>query len=248
MPPVVPHARPVNFDFPSTHWTLVGEACRGTPDERREALGQLLRRYIGPLQAYVRRRWRLGEAEAEELVQDFFATHVIEREVLAHADQVRGRFRDFLQTVLNNSVREEFRRGRRLKRGGGTVGLLDEVPEPAGAGGNVSRMFDIEWARAVLVEAAERMRLHCERIDRADLWRVFDARVLGPTLREGEVVSYHELVERFGIESPEKASNLLMTAKRMYARSLRAVVGEYALGEAAVEEEIADLHRILGGG
>jgi len=44
------------------------------------------------------------------------------------------------------------------------------------------------------------------------------------------------------------SSNLLITAKRMFARRLRAVVGEYMGEDGEVEQEIADLRAILGRG
>jgi len=58
---------PRDVDFPSTHWTLVGDTCRGTPQERREALEKLLRRYIKPLTAFVSAARRLDRNEAEEV-------------------------------------------------------------------------------------------------------------------------------------------------------------------------------------
>jgi hypothetical protein len=44
--------------------------------------------------------------------------------------------------------------------------------------------------------------------------------------------------------SPEQASNVLITAKRMFARALRSVVAKYA-DAGDVETEIRDLKSIL---
>jgi hypothetical protein len=63
-------------------------------------------------------------------------------------------------------------------------------------------------------------------------------------LRQGEPVPLAELVRRFGV-SADQASNLLATAKRMFARNLRQVVGEYAEGDEDVEDEIRTLRGIL---
>jgi hypothetical protein len=57
--------------------------------------------------------------------------------------------------------------------------------------------------------------------------------------------SYQELVERFGFSSPTQASNMLVTAKRTYARVLRSVIGEYARDEQEIDDELADLQAIL---
>jgi hypothetical protein len=76
---------------------------------------------------------------------------------------------------------------------------------------------------------------------------VFESRVVSP-IREGtEPSDYRELVRRFGFQSPSQASNVLMTAKRMYARLLRSVVGQYARSDREIETEIAELRSILAG-
>ena len=45
--------------------------------------------------------------------------------------------------------------------------------------------------------------------------------------------------------SSAQAANLLVTAKRMYARLLRLAVGEYESDPDAIDHEIADLRRLL---
>ena len=105
--------------------------------------------------------------------------------------------------------------------------------------------FDIAWARQVLARAIDQMRAECVRSDRADLWGVFECRILGPLLDGTEPLEYQALVERFGLASPAQASNVLMTGKRMFARSLRSVVAEYERDESEIDAEIADLRKIL---
>jgi len=74
---------------------------------------------------------------------------------------------------------------------------------------------------------------------------VFECRVVKPILDGSPPADYRELVERFGFRSPSQASNALTTAKRMYARSLRAAVGQYAGDHAEIETELADLKQAL---
>ena len=80
------------------------------------------------------------------------------------------------------------------------------------------------------------------------MWGLFDCRVVRPMLEGAPAPDYRELVDRFGFPSPVQASNALVTAKRMYVRILRAVIGEYADDEREIDSEIADLHRILASG
>ena len=53
-------------------------------------------------------------------------------------------------------------------------------------------------------------------------------------------VSYQEV-----IQPDSQAANLLVTAKRTFARVLQSVIAEYALGEEEIEAEIAELKSIL---
>jgi hypothetical protein len=92
------------------------------------------------------------------------------------------------------------------------------------------------------------MRQECDAAERSEIWGVFQARELGPALNEADPVPYADLVQRYGFLSPSQASNILVTAKRMFVRALRAVVSEYALTDDEIDEELLDLRRILSRG
>ena len=70
--------------------------------------------------------------------------------------------------------------------------------------------------------------------------------VLDPALDGSEPEPYDRLIKRFGFASPAVASNALVTAKRMFERNLRAVVGEYAGDNSDVDREIAELRAAVG--
>ena len=59
--------------------------------------------------------------------------------------------------------------------------------------------------------------------------------------------TYEELVEKFGFETPTKASNALITAKRIFSRKLQEVVREYVETDEELAEELADLRAIAAG-
>ena len=92
---------------------------------------------------------------------------------------------------------------------------LDAVPEPTQDDPAV-RAFETEWAQ-----------------------------VLAPATDAAEPTCYEALVAELGLSSPAQASNLLMTGKRMFARNLRGVIQSYASNGDEVEEELADLARVL---
>jgi hypothetical protein len=118
---------------------------------------------------------------------------------------------------------------------------MEEVDAALPAAAEKSDVFDVAWGREVLREALRRMKANCEKWGRVDLWEVFYGRVVGPAFDGVPVVEYEALMPRFGWASASQASNALVTAKRMFERELRGVIGEYARDEGEVEEELRDL-------
>ena len=122
---------------------------------------------------------------------------------------------------------------------------MDELQDRLAVDGHNTDVYDVAWARQVLAEALRRMEQRCLAAGREDTWGVFQKRFVSPILERTEPAPYEHLVREFGFRSPSQAANALTTAKRMFARSLRGVVGEYCAGEDEVEEEIRGLMEIL---
>jgi len=216
--------------FPATQWTLVALAAQPDPVARREALGRLLARYLPALIAHLIHRKGLRPDKAEDLVQEFVASKILEKDLLARADRRLGKLRTFLLTSLDRFVSNRLRDEGARKRSpqDGVLVSLDERLGGLPPGQEPSAAFEINWARGVIAEALDLMRRECEESGRPELWALFEARVVGPILDNKPPVDYATLVERFGFASPSQASNALTTAKRMYARALRAAVSQYA--------------------
>src|SRR5207244_4296378 len=90
-----------------------------------------------------------------------------------------------------------------------------------------------------------RMREQCQIEGREQLWEIFTARVVSPAFEGGDPMPYQQLIDRFGLQTPLQASNALTTAKRMFAKTLRTIVAEYANSPDAVEREIGELKEVL---
>ena len=230
-------------EFPMTQWSLVARAGHADP----EALGQLLGHYLSALRAHLVRRRRLAPEKADDLLQDFITSKILEKDLIARADRQLGKLRTFLLTALDRFVHNQLRNERAKKRApaDGVVFTLDERQDGSPVGERPSEVFDVEWARGVIAEALEQMRQECEATDRLDLWGVFKCRVVGPTLDGTPPVGYAELIRRFGFRSPSQASNALTTAKRMYARALRSAVAQYAMDSQEIESELIELKEVL---
>jgi len=232
--------------FPTTHWSLVARAGQDAAEAKRQALGELLTRYLPALRAHLLHGKRLPPEDADDLLQEFVAAKILEKELLGRADAELGRFRTFLLISLDRFLIDRFREDGARKRSPGE-GRLRVLGDEAGQlpANQPSDAFDLAWARNVIDQTVQVMRAECESSGREDVWGVFECRLLGPMLHGAEPIPYEDLVKRFGLQSPSQASNLLMTAKRVFARALRAVVGEYARESDEIEAEIRELMEVL---
>jgi len=229
--------RPQTSGFPSTHWSLIFSARVEDSQTRREALDELMRLYLPPLRAHLLYRLRIEPNRVDDLLQDFVARQILERELLAKAEAARGRFRSFLLKSLQNYVFAELRDDVRKE-----AALRLEPPDRA-----TCDVFEVEWARQLLQESLRRMKLECAREGVSTRWDFFVCRVVLPTLTGKPSPAYEALIERFGFRSAEHAANSLVTAKRQFERTVRAVVAEmeHLRDDAEIDSEIADLCRTL---
>lgn len=231
--------------FPSTHWTQLARTGGGDTTAQREALETVLSIYWPALLTHLTAIKRISRHRAEDLLQGFIASKVLEQQLISRAERGRGRFRTFILSALDRFVISEFRKEAAKKRAPDALVPLEDREYGIPAKEDVAREFDVAWAREVLKEALRRMRAECETSERPKLWELFDRRVLQPAFGDTRMPPYDELVTDLGITSPSEAYNLLVTAKRMYARYLEAVVGEYAASQGGIREEIGSLFAIL---
>ncbi|MEM9419604.1 MAG: hypothetical protein AAGA25_11230 [Planctomycetota bacterium] len=232
--------------FPTTIWSLVREADHERTVVRTAALDQLLRQYAPAMVSHLVRRKRLSPEHAEDVVQGFIVEKVLEKGLVGKADAGRGKFRTLLLTALDRYLVSNFLAAGAQKRGGGRVSSLEGLGAPVADTSKDADAFEVEWSRRLMDQAIARMQDECKTSDRPDVWGVFHDRLLQPTLEHAEPPSYDDLVERYQIKNPTQASNLLITGKRMFARTLRSVIADYAGDdEALIQNEMNDLMQIL---
>jgi hypothetical protein len=210
---------------------------------KRLLLAEVLQRYLPALQVHLAIGKRLPPDSVEDLLQAFVADRLLEQNILQFADRSRGcKFRSFLLTSLDHFVANAQRHERTAKR----------APEHADsrhietlAACEQRDAFDVAWARQLLQQTMQQMHDECAANGRLDIWEVFNGRICRPILESLPAVSYEELGQRLDLESPSQATNLLVTAKRMFQRHLRALVAEYAGDETQIDQEIRELVWLL---
>jgi hypothetical protein len=186
------------------------------------------------------------KAQAEIILQDFSEDKILKTGWLQRADRSRGKFRDFLKTSLRNFVLDYLKRAE-FKEPPIPLELVEqELPSPQAA----SEAFDLMWVGTVLTETLRRMEEDCrdpakDQPRRSHIWEMFQIRLLDPILNDAAQVPYEQLVERFSLKSPTDASNMLLTAKRMFKTHLDRLIAEYAGQDAATAAEIRALETFL---
>ncbi len=227
--------------FPATQWTELARATLHGDAAGRAALESLCRAYWEPVRrAILAKGWERDDAE--DLAQGFFLDFM-ERGVLNRADRERGKFRTFLQGVLDHWLIDEWRRRHAERRGGGQEAVsweeLSEVMEPEMEGGQVE-VFDVAWAEAVMQAALARVM--GELAGRHGDGR---AAVLGAFLGVGgEVVSYEEGGRRVGLTLAAFKSEVLGWRRRL-RECLRAEVRRTVGAPHEIDEEMEYLRRLL---
>jgi RNA polymerase sigma factor (sigma-70 family) len=239
-----PGERNVNR-FVTTRWSLVRAAGHEAGSEGRKALETLCELYWYPLYAYVRRRGHQA-AQAQDLTQAFFAD-VLERNVLAVADEQRGRFRVFLLQTLKNFLSTERRKQAAGKRGSGRPQLSLDFEagenryrhEPADLI-TPEQLFERRWALTLLEQALHQLRSEYQTSGRSELFEALEPQLQGYSAKS----TYAELAEQ--LETSEGA--LKVAAHRLrhrYREILRATIAETVSSPEEVDEELRDLLNVF---
>ncbi len=129
-----------------TSWTTIRTAHTPGP-EGQAAMGELIGRYHDAVLRYLRLKLRDSNL-ADEVFQEFWTKLLTHK--LAGADYNKGRFRDYLRTVLHRLIIDHFR-GRKLQ----TLppgDLLDPSQPDAD--------YDRVWREAVLKRALTRLETY----------------------------------------------------------------------------------------
>ena len=240
-PPAAPPPLTAPARFPATHASVVHRVRSADPAVRARALETIAAVYWAPLYTHVRLTHRAERADAEDLVQGFFA-EALRRDLLARWDAARGRFRTYLRACLDAYVLNERKAARRLKRGGGAapVGLdvaeLERrVAEGAAAGGDADRAFHDEWVRAVFDRALARFRDRCERAGRHAHLALFERYDLAAA--DGDAPpTYAALAAELSITTTQ-ATNWLAAARRDFRAAVLETLRELCAGDDEFREE-----------
>jgi len=220
------------MSFPTTQWALLEALNAGDEEKRREALGPIISLYGAALFAFARREshFTCTPEDCEDLVNDFFLK-CLQEEVLQHADQTRGRFRNFLARSFKNMMLNREREGHAKRRcpGGGFVSIqaitdefgpaleprTDETPLDA---------FERLARRSLFINVLRAFENRCVDADQAKKFQLFLLREIKPQMEGTPVPTYSELARRLNLASENAANKVLLAARQEFRSMLFAEV------------------------
>ncbi len=202
--------------FPRTRWSLVRRAAIV-----HTALGDWLGFYWYPLYAWARKRGASPE-DAADGVQGFLA-RLCGNNLLAQADESRGRLRSWLLTSFSNYLAAEHAKTETVKR---TVNIISAGIDWAGVEAAYSadaiqstspdHVYARTWALTLMDEALERVGDHYEKTGRRAMFEALLPALESPLADD----TYEQLGPHLGVTG----AALRQSAVRMRQRYRRALL------------------------
>lgn len=223
--------------FPNTQWTELANATLSGEESGRAALDALCRSYWEPVRQYVLQRgWR--PHEAPDLTQSFFL-YLMEKGVLRRAEREKGRFRSFLQGVLNNFLLSERQRRMTQKRGGSHE--HEELEDDTAATESSAGLeFDRQWAMTVVQAALQRVSAECSAKRGEGVFDVLSVFISG----RGEIIPQEEAAARLGMTIGRFRTEVF-TWRQKFRDCLRVEVRRTVSAPHEVDDELRYLWQLL---
>lgn len=238
------------MDVPATRHSVL-EAIRSRDEaQRRGGYEAMVAVYWKPVYKYLRLKWHLGEDDAKDATQEFFA-RAIEKNFFDPFDPSKARFRTFLRVCLDRFAANERKASSRLKRGGGQTFVPLDFQTAEGelrqhdvaVAPDLDDYFHAEWVRSLFALAVDDVHREYERSAKLHVFRVFERYDLEAPA-QGLDLTYGDVARECGVAVTD-VTNFLSAARRTFRRllleRLRSVCGD-------VREFEAEARHLLRGG
>lgn len=230
--------------FLTTHWSLIGQIGED-PDKDRALIGLVLENYWKPVYCYLRRKGYPNE-QAKDLTQGFFHEVVLDHQLVQRADPAKGCFRVFLLHALNQYLANELKKSKTRRRvpKGGLVSL--DVVDPSNLPAclqewEAEATYKYAWMSALLDQILAAVQRDCRERGLEVHWQLFFERVVRPILGNTAATPLPDLCARYGIDDPQKASNMIATVKRRFRSVMREYVRTTVASDEQLEEELSEI-------
>ena len=234
----------------STSWTLITDAINDHSETRETSKDALVKRYWQAVYAFIRASGR-SPVLAEDLTQGFFCDVFLGRELLARAESARGRFRSLLLSSVRNYMADDFRM-RTAKRRTPEHGVLmhldgsDGLDVTSDEDSDPEVAFNVVWVEELIDRTTRQVQSDLVENGQSVHWEILKDRVLDPCLSGRAPTPHETLAEQWGLKGIPQVSNMLVTAKRRFARQLLENVRETLPENYAPSNELDELYQALG--
>jgi RNA polymerase sigma factor (sigma-70 family) len=230
--------------FPTTAWHCIETAQDPDHPDCVEHRNTLLVRYWKPVFYFLRARG-CNLHQAEDLTQEFF-TRFLDRDWLARADPNRGRFRNYLLTILIRFLADHgpARAPRQSAFEHRFVSLSTlltdeerqyeppdhETPET---------IFLKKWAGALILTARHRLQVMCQKKNRMDWFALFE------TVHDrDDPATQEQLAAAFGL-SRDQVRYALDQTRQWFKHLLREEVRKETVSEDELNDEVRELLAVI---
>jgi len=226
--------------FPATRHSIIAAVQSRDQGEKSRALDAITSAYWKPVYKYLRLRWELDSADAQDLTQEFFL-RLVEKDFLQSYDSSRGRLRTFLRCCADRMFLNRLRDERRLKRGPHPSVYCDfdeaekelarfTIPTSDTVEGYIER----EWVRELFVQCVDQLRNHYLSTGKRIHFALFERYDL--TEHQDGKPSYVQLAEEFRISLTD-VTNYLAAARRLFRRFVLQQLREMTMNERDFQRE-----------
>lgn len=228
-------------DFPETQLSVFA-GLQGDDEVLRErSFERLLEAYYKPAYKHLRLKWQKSPEETQDLAQAFFL-HVTERSTFAGFQPLRGRFRSFLRTCLDNFVLHQVEAQQRLKRGGAfrvvSADASEAEHELVASSEPAADVFDREFVRNLMQKSVQRLG---ERLSASGRGAYFEVLKRYDLYDGPDEPTYASVAADLGIK-PSDVTNYLHVARK----ELKLLVLDVLRDLTVSPEEFAEEAQALG--
>jgi RNA polymerase sigma factor (sigma-70 family) len=224
--------------FEPTQWTIILKAGDENAPGAQDALEKFAQIYWSPLYRFIRYEGYTRH-DAQDLTQAFYH-HFLEKRLIQHVKEKRGKFRSFLLTCLKHFLSDQRDRDAALKRGRGkTFVSLDafEAEEreslERAAGFTPDQIYDRHWAKMLLARAQQWLREEYLKGGDLELYEELAELAKGGTTQG----TYAEIAERLEMSEAAFKSSAHQFRLR-FRKILRKEIGRTVSCREEIDEEI----------
>lgn len=218
--------------FPTTRWSMVFQAADA--NARSDALSELCSAYWFPVYAFI--RGKTGDPEqAKDLAQSFFL-RLLEKHDFAPGIAEGVRFRSFLLASVKHFLSNQRDHARTQRRGGAMIAVSFDADEgakwePADTL-TPEKIFEKEWAAAVVDQTTRALRLECEAAGRGAQFAVLKECLAGDAS-----ATYDEIGNALGMTGGA-VKVAVYRLRRRFRELLRDGIANTVADPAEVEDEL----------